>query len=146
MNTNQQGIKRLFWAGVGTAAMVLAGCAAMYPSNAVNVTLSGANEVPPVSTSASGSGSFTVGADKSVSGSVTTTGVAGVAAHIHTGAAGKNGPVAVGLTKTSDATWSAPAGAKFTDAQYEAYIAGDTYVNVHSAANKGGEIRGQLRP
>ena len=146
MNTSQHGIKRLVWAGVGTASMVLAGCAAMFPGNAVNVTLSGANEVPPVSTSASGSGSFTVGADKSVSGSVTTTGVAGVAAHIHTGAAGKNGPVAVGLTKTSDATWSAPAGAKFTDAQYEAYKAGDTYVNVHSAANKGGEIRGQLRP
>jgi len=146
MNTRQQGIKRLVWAGVGTAAMVLAGCATMYASNAVNVTLSGANEVPPVSTAASGSGSFTVGADKSVSGSVTTTGVAGVAAHIHTGAANKNGPVAVGLTKTSDSTWSAPAGAKFTDAQYEAYKAGETYVNVHSAANKGGEIRGQLRP
>jgi hypothetical protein len=146
MNTSQRGIKRLFWAGAGAATIVLAGCAAMYPSNAVQVTLSGANEVPPVNTSASGSGSFTVGADKSVSGSVTTTGVVATAAHIHTGAAGKNGPVAVGLTKTSDSTWSAPAGAKFTDAQYEAYKAGETYVNVHSAANKGGEIRAQLRP
>ena len=146
MNTMQQGIKRLFLAGAGTAAMVLAGCAAMYPGNAVYVTLSGANEVPPVTTSASGSGSFTVGTDKSVSGSVTTSGIAATAAHIHTGAAGKNGPVAVGMTKTSDSTWSIPAGSKFTDAQYEAYKAGETYVNVHSAANKGGEIRAQLRP
>ena len=146
MNASRQGIKRLFWAGAGTAAVVLAGCATMYASNAVKVSLSGANEVPPVSTSASGSGSFTVGADKSVSGSVTTSGVAGTAAHIHVGAAGKNGPVAVPLTKTSDATWSAPAGAKFTDEQYQAYKAGETYVNVHSAANKGGEIRAQLRP
>jgi hypothetical protein len=146
MNTNQQGIKRLFWAGAGTAAIVLAGCASMYPGGAMKLMLSGSNEVPPVNTSASGSGSFTVGMDKSVSGSVTTTGVAGTAAHIHVGAAGKNGPVAVPLTKTSDATWSAPAGAKFTDEQYQAYKAGETYVNVHSAANKGGEIRAQLRP
>lgn len=146
MNTSQQGIKRLFWAGVGTVALALAGCASMHMGGGSNVTLSGANEVPPVSTSASGSGSFKVGMDKSVSGSVTTSGIAGSAAHIHVGAAGKNGPVAVPLTKTSDSTWSAPDGAKFTDDQYQAYKAGDTYVNVHSAANKGGEIRGQLRP
>jgi hypothetical protein len=81
-----------------------------------------------------------------VSGSVTTTGVAGTMAHIHQAAAGKNGPVIVPLTKSGDSTWSVPAGAKLTDAQYEAYKAGDLYVNVHSAENKGGEIRGQLKP
>jgi hypothetical protein len=146
MNTSQQGIKRLFWAGVGTAAMVLAGCAAMYPSNKVEVALIGANEVPALNIATSGSGSFTVGADKSVSGSVTTYGVVGTAAHIHVGAYGRNGPVAISLTKTSDNTWSVPAGAKFTDEQYEAYKAGETYVNVHSATHKGGEVRAQLRP
>jgi hypothetical protein len=146
MNTSQQGIKRLFWAGVGTVAMVLAGCASMHMGGGTEVMLNGGNEVPPVNTSASGSGSFKVGMDRSVSGSVTTSGIAGSAAHIHVGAAGKNGPVAVPLTKTSDNTWSAPDGAKFTDEQYQSYKAGDTYVNVHSAANKGGEIRGQLRP
>ena len=50
------------------------------------------------------------------------------------------------MTKTADNTWSIGAGAKFTEAQYAAFKAGDLYVNVHSAANKGGEIRGQLKP
>jgi hypothetical protein len=54
--------------------------------------------------------------------------------------------VIIPLTKSGDGTWSVPAGAKLTDAQYAAFKAGDLYVNVHSAANKGGEIRGQLKP
>ena len=45
-----------------------------------------------------------------------------------------------------DNGWTVPAGAKFTDAQYSAFQAGIFYVNVHSAANKDGEIRGQLKP
>ena len=131
---------------MGAAAILLAGCASMNMGSSSSVSLSGAEEVPPVATSAKGSGSFTVGSDGSVSGSVTTSGIAGVAAHIHTGGKGENGPVAVGLVKTADGVWSAPAGAKFTDAQLAAFNAGKTYVNVHSAANKGGEIRAQLQP
>jgi len=38
-----------------------------------------------------------------------------------------------------------PQGADITRDQYEAWWNGQTYVNVHSAANPGGEIRGQLR-
>ena len=68
----------------------------------VKVALSGANEVPPVKTSASGSGTITVADDGAVSGSVSATGVAGTAAHIHEGAAGANGPVIVPLTKDGD--------------------------------------------
>ena len=93
---------------------------------------------------AAGAGTISVAADKSVSGSITTTGIEGKAAHIHQGAAGANGPVIVPLTKSGDATWSVPAGAMLTDAQYAAYLAGGLYVNVHSAANPGGEIRAQL--
>jgi len=112
----------------------------------VKVKLTGDEEVPPVKTAASGAGSFNISSDKSVSGSITTTGVEGTAAHIHEGPAGKNGPVIVPLTKGANNTWSVAPGAKLTDTQYESYKAGNLYVNVHSAANKGGEIRAQLKP
>ncbi|HEX7229294.1 MAG TPA: CHRD domain-containing protein [Candidatus Binatia bacterium] len=112
----------------------------------VKVKLTGDEEVPPVKTAASGTGSFVIAPDKSVSGSITTTGVDGTAAHIHEGPAGKNGPVIVPLTKGANNTWSVAPGAKLTDAQYESYKSGNLYVNVHSAANKGGEIRAQLKP
>jgi predicted small secreted protein len=110
------------------------------------VELTGAQEVPPVKTDGKGAAEIKVAADKTVSGSVTTTGVSGVAAHIHQGAAGRNGPVIIPLTKKGDGAWSVPTGAKLTDAQYDAYKAGDLYVNVHSPAHKGGEIRAQLKP
>ena len=54
--------------------------------------------------------------------------------------------MAVPFTKTADNTFEAPAGAKMTESQCAAYKAGRTYVNVHSAANPGGQIRGQLKP
>ena len=131
---------------IAAAAISVAAYSGMAFGDQVKVTLSGGQEVPAVKTSASGGGTITINADMSVSGSVTTTGVAGTAAHIHNGAAGKNGPVIVPLAKSGDNAWSVAAGAKLTDAQYAAYKAGDLYVNVHSAENKGGEIRGQLKP
>ncbi len=130
----------------GMLLILVAGCAGMDGPRNIQVTLNGAGEVPPVTTAASGFGSISISDDKSISGSVTTSGVVGVAAHIHEGAPGKNGPVIVPLTRSSDNTWTVPAGAKFTDAQYETFQAGNLYINVHSAANKGGEIRGQLKP
>ena len=140
---------------VAAAALVLSGCETMNSAwdstkavfSGDNVKLTGAEEVPAVTTSASGSGTITVKDDKTVSGSVKTEGVAGSMAHIHMGKAGANGPVIITLSKSSDGkSWSVPAGAKLTDAQYDAYKAGGLYVNVHSAAHKGGEIRGQLKP
>jgi len=112
----------------------------------IKLSLGGDQEVPPVMTSAKGSGTISIGADKSVSGMVTTSGIAGVAAHIHDAAAGKNGPVIIPLAKSGDNAWSVPPGAKLTDAQYKDLESGNLYVNVHSAAHKGGEIRGQLKP
>src|SRR3954469_557707 len=110
----------------------------------VKVSLSGANEVPPVTTSATGDGTISVADDGAVSGSVTTKGIQGTAAHIHAGAAGKNGPVVVPFTKDGD-TYKAAAGAKLNPDQMKAFKAGELYFNVHSAANPNGEIRGQLK-
>lgn len=135
------------------AALALAGCAQvqgtlphwMPGSNAVGVKLGGAEEVPPVKTAGTGSGSFRLVDDGTVTGSVTTKDVPGTAAHIHLGAKGKNGPVIVPLDKKGD-TYSVPAGRKLTAAQIKAWKDGELYVNVHTAAHKGGEVRGQIQP
>jgi hypothetical protein len=68
-------------------------------------------------------------------------------AHIHEAYAGRNGAVIVPLTKDSaDAThWSAT-GSQISEAQYASLAKGKLYVNVHTPANPGGEIRGQLIP
>ena len=127
-------------AGAAFALLAPAGAQEM------KLTLKGSDEVPAVTTSAAGSGTITVGSDKSVSGSVTTPGVAGTMAHIHEGAAGANGPVIIPLTKEGSDKWVVPSGSKLTDAQYESFKAGKLYVNVHSAAHPGGEVRAQLKP
>jgi hypothetical protein len=135
------------------ASAVLASCA-MYQDNApsflpgsgaTSVKLSGAEEVPPVTTGGTGEGTIRVNSDGTVSGSVTTKGVEGTMAHIHQGAKGQNGPVIIPLTKSGD-TYTVPSGAKLNDAQMKAFKEGGLYVNVHTAKNKGGEVRGQLTP
>lgn len=128
-------------------AATLALCLLTGLTQAAELKLSGANEVPAVTTSATGSGTITVADDGTMSGSIKTTGIQGTMAHIHVAAAGKNGPVALPLTKGADgATWSVPAGTKLSAEQLKSYKAGELYVNVHSETNKGGEIRAQLAP
>jgi len=131
------------------SAIALGACSSMPDwmpgSGAHKVSLSGAEEVPPVSTQAKGSGSFRIADDGAVTGSVTTSGVAGTMAHIHVAEKGKNGPVIVPLAKNGD-TYSVPEGRKLTSEQMKAFKEGRLYVNVHSAAHKGGEIRAQLQP
>ena len=135
------------------AAAALAGCSTvqgvmpdwMPGSGAIKVSLSGNEEVPPVSVPGSGSGSFRVAEDGTISGSVTTKDVAGTMAHIHRGAKGTNGPVIVPLEKKGD-TYSVPAGRKLTQQQIDDLKAGNLYVNVHTARYKGGEVRAQIQP
>src|SRR3546814_19558477 len=105
-----------------------------------------AHEVPAGTRSDQGDCTITIGDDKNVSGNVTTSGVAGTMAHLHEAATGKNGPPIITLEKKGDNQWMVPSNAKLTDAQYNAYKAGNLYVNVHSATHKGGEIRDQLKP
>jgi hypothetical protein len=129
---------------VATAALALSIGSAW--ATDVKVTLTGAEETPPVTTSASGVGTITIAADKSVSGTIKTTGIDGTVAHIHVGAPGVAGPVIITLTKGEGGVWSVPPGSKLTDEQYASFKAGNLYVNVHSAEHKPGEIRAQLKP
>jgi hypothetical protein len=143
------------WLSLGAAALLVAGCAGM--SGKRPATLSGTEEVPPVTTTASGTTDITVRPSKcpstassgnchTVTGTVWTKGLAATAAHIHQAAAGQNGPVIVTLVKVSDDVWTVPGGTVFTDDQFATYWQGLMYVNVHTDANKGGELRVQLKP
>lgn len=138
------------WLPLSVALIIAVSTFGTYSSSVgaadIKVTLAGDQEVPPVTSMGSGSGTITIGADKSVSGSVTTTGISGVAAHIHEAAAGKNGPVIIPLAKSDNNTWTVPAGAKLSDAQFAGFKAGNLYVNVHTKGHPGGELRGQLKP
>jgi hypothetical protein len=127
------------------AATLVIGIGSVWAAD-VKVHLIGAEETPPVTTSASGNGTITIAADKSVSGTVKTMGIDGTVAHIHVGAPGVAGPPIITLTKGADGMWSVPAGSKLTDEQYASFKAGNLYVNVHSAAHAPGEIRAQLKP
>jgi hypothetical protein len=111
-------------------------------------TITPGAEVP--ATTSKGSGTAAVNADtttKQVSWNVSYTGLSGPAtgAHIHCGAAaGANAGVAVnfGTNLASPIQGSGT----MTDAQMADLTAGKCYVNIHTDANKGGEIRGQLAP
>jgi hypothetical protein len=112
----------------------------------LTVKLSGDQEVPAVTTSATGTGTIVIKADKSVSGSITTVGIEGTMAHIHLAPPGTNGPPIITLVKKSENVWSVPDGAMLTDDQFKSFKDGNLYLNVHSAAHPGGEIRTQLKP
>jgi hypothetical protein len=145
--------KKLAMTVVVAASAGLAACSTMQDmmpdwmpgSGAINVKLTGAEEVPPLNVTGNGSGSFRVAEDGTITGSVSTEGVQGTMAHIHRGAKGANGPVIVPLDKKGD-TYSVPAGRKLSPSQLQDLKSGNLYVNVHTARNKGGEVRGQLTP
>jgi CHRD domain len=132
----------------GMAVVLAAALVASGPlwAAAITVKLTGADETPPVKTSATGTGTITINADKTVSGRIKTSGIDGTMAHIHTGAPGESGPPIITLKKEADGVWSVPPGAALTDDQYAVFKAGKLYVNVHSAEHVPGEIRGQINP
>jgi len=153
MNRLNPIVKRSFCLGLGVVTVLVAGCASMDKPKPV---LTGAQEVPPVTTTATATHDISARLSKCylssattcpvLTGTVWTTGINGTAAHVHQGAAGQNGPVIVTLIKTGDGVWSVPQDSALTDAQYQAYWDGLLYVNVHSDANKSGELRAQLKP
>ena len=106
---------------------------------------SGDQEVPAVTTDATGVGYTTVDLTTgSIEANVRTSGISATAAHVHQAVAGANGGIAVPLVNdTSDTDfWSASA--TLTADQLTAFNADGLYFNVHSTANSGGEIRGQI--
>ena len=130
--------------------------------------LSGAEEVPPVDTDTTGEAEFEVNEDFTridfkleIEDAVGILGAAG--AHIHCAPKGANGPVVAflagsvppagfdgdveieaTLTNSSIVNANTDCGATIAEL-VEAMLDGETYVNVHSAANPSGEVRGQIR-
>jgi len=132
-------------AAIGLLGTALAWSYSQAASETFKATLSTGAEVPPVT--GSGTGTATVMLDtatKTITYNVTFSGLTGpaAAAHIHCGAAaGANAGVAVPFPKADSPITGT---ATLTEAQMADLQAGKCYVNVHTAANKGGEIRGQL--
>ena len=132
------------------ATLALAGCGQMRPSQKTDVfeaTLSGAQEVPPANTRGTGTAEVQLNTSTNVlSWKVTYSGLSGpaTAAHIH-GPAGPAANAGVVIPFQNAGTSPIVGQATITPAQYGDLAAGLWYVNVHTAANPGGEIRGQLR-
>ena len=131
----------------GVFALCLVSGAAQAETKIFKATLNAASEVPP--TTSTGTGAATVTLDTAtmkVTWDVTYSGLSGpaMAAHIHGPAdPGQNAPVVVPFKVKA----SPIKGSKIlTAAQVADLEAGKYYVNIHTAANKGGEIRGQLKP
>ena len=111
----------------------------------LKATLSGKTEVPPTTSPATGAVTATYddaskkltwkGSYKDLTGPAT-------AAHFHGPAGeGKNAGVAIPIMPNGP---EFEGSATLTDAQAKELLAGEWYVNVHTAANKAGEVRGQL--
>jgi hypothetical protein len=121
--------------------------------------LSGSQEVPLVTTTATGTATVTVSDDLTrLDFSLSQTGLVNIAgSHIHFGARGVNGGVMFTL---SPGDFISPLTGILTEADFTpilgvvdtfqealgAIISGEAYINIHTAVNVGGEIRGQLGP
>jgi hypothetical protein len=119
------------------------------------VALTGEQEVPPVSTQASGTFKGTYNMDtKVISYTITFQGITPTAMHFHRGEVGVAGPITIPINPGADPysgtnpyvsplTGRTPA---LSAAQEAELLAGDWYVNVHTAQYPAGELRGQVIP
>lgn len=120
--------------------------------------LSSANEVPAVTGNASGTATFTL-TGKTLTYVVNVSGLSGnaLASHIHVGAAGTNGGIVLpfmaagvqdGQVASGTVDLTQPVSNGQTSIPGDSLISllnnGNAYTNVHTAANAGGEIRGQI--
>ncbi|TKT72423.1 CHRD domain-containing protein [Afipia massiliensis] len=137
--------KRFAIIAAAAGACVALGGPAFAEKMTMKVDLTSAAQVPAVTSPGKGTADVNFDtATKMLTWKVTYSGLTGPAtmAHFHGPAeAGKNGPVAVPL---KDAASGAEGSATLTDAQAADLLAGKYYINIHTAAHPGGEIRGQV--
>lgn len=112
--------------------------------------LNGAQSVPTVATNAVGVASFTLNSTRDTACfNISVNGLSGAitAVHLHEGAAGNVGPVLVNLSTfiQGNRVLGSIFGADLSPAILEAMLDGEVYLNVHTAANPAGEIRGQVK-
>jgi hypothetical protein len=116
-------------------------------AESIKVQLSGAQEVPPVQTSGTGTADLTYDpSTRVVTWTITYSGLSDTAtmAHFH-GPAGSN--VVIWLSKKGSPAESPIKGeATLTSEHAQLFAAGDLYINVHTQAHPGGELRGQVVP
>jgi len=109
--------------------------------------LSGANSVPAITTDAVGVTSLQINDSRDeIMVNVSVNGLSGpiTGIHIHEGAAGTNGGVVFNLTDFIEGNRISTTLTGFTTDQLAKMIRGEYYLNVHTAANPDGEIRGQI--
>jgi len=134
--------------GIGLTLLTLAGSARAHIVEGT-VTLTPEEEIPaPVGVPAGAGGTFTfeVGTDFTLEYELTVQNLTGdaVAAHLHRAPAGQANPLPeINLTKVNGTTFAGETAA-LTQDQLTTLVAGGFYVNVHTAANGAGEIRGQI--
>jgi hypothetical protein len=142
--------RRFLPLGVIAIVLGLSACGSMMSSNTASLSakLSAANEVP--ANASTGTGTVEASLDKQtnvLSWTVTYSGLTGPAkaGHFHgPAAAGANAGVALGFTGGVESPIKGSA--TLTAAQVADLMAGKWYVNLHTAANPGGEVRGQVMP
>jgi hypothetical protein len=111
--------------------------------------LSPGQVVPSSTSSATGTSSITVNlATGAVSGKITVADVTATGATINSAFAGTNGTSIVTLSQnaTTSAEWDVPTSAILAADQITALLEGKLYLTVASAANPGGDVRGQILP
>ena len=140
--------RRILFTLAGFTLLLLVGaCSPGLTPTTFEVVLSGAHEVPPTGSTATGSANVTVAGNRlAIDGAWEGFDIVDPGAHIHgPAAAGVNAGILFSLAydnaaRTFEGTFT------LDQEQMAWFLNNELYINLHSAANPGGEIRGQITP